>query len=78
MCVNDLLCTGAEPLFFLDYVAMGKDDPARLEKIVQGISDGCVLADTALLGSETAIVPNVWHRRLRSCRFCGRGSGAKN
>ena len=38
MSINDLLCTGAEPLFFLDYVAMGKDDPARLEKIVQGIS----------------------------------------
>ncbi|MEC8474550.1 MAG: phosphoribosylformylglycinamidine cyclo-ligase [Planctomycetota bacterium] len=60
MCVNDLLCTGAEPLFFLDYVAMGKDDPARLEKIVQGISDGCVLADTALLGGETAIMPDMY------------------
>ncbi len=57
MCVNDLLCTGAEPLFFLDYVAMGKDDPARLEQIVSGISDGCVLADVALLGGETAIMP---------------------
>ncbi len=60
MCVNDLLCTGAEPLFFLDYVAMGKDDPSRLEKIVQGISDGCVLADTALLGGETAIMPDMY------------------
>lgn len=60
MCVNDLLCTGAEPLFFLDYVAMGKDDPARLEKIVQGISDGCVAGDMALLGGETAIMPDMY------------------
>ena len=60
MCVNDLLCTGAEPLFFLDYVAMGRDDPARLEQIVQGISDGCVCADAALLGGETAIMPDMY------------------
>lgn len=60
MCVNDLLCTGAEPLFFLDYVAMGHDDPARLEKIVSGISDGCVAADMALLGGETAIMPDLY------------------
>lgn len=60
MCVNDLLCTGAEPLFFLDYVAMGKDDPGRLEKIVQGISDGCVDGDMALLGGETAIMPDMY------------------
>ncbi len=58
MCVNDLLCTGAEPLFFLDYVAMGKDDPVRLEAIVQGISDGCIQGDLALLGGETAIMPS--------------------
>ncbi|MEE2935606.1 MAG: phosphoribosylformylglycinamidine cyclo-ligase [Planctomycetota bacterium] len=60
MCVNDLLCTGAEPLFFLDYVAMGRDDPARLERIVQGISDGCVIGDMALLGGETAIMPDMY------------------
>lgn len=60
MCVNDLLCTGAEPLFFLDYVAMGRDDPDRLEKIVQGISDGCLQADSALLGGETAIMPDMY------------------
>jgi len=60
MCVNDLLCTGAEPLFFLDYVALGKDDPNRLEQIVQGISDGCVIADCALLGGETAIMPDMY------------------
>ncbi len=60
MCVNDLLCTGGEPLFFLDYVAMGRDDPARLEAIVQGISDGCIAADMALLGGETAIMPDCY------------------
>lgn len=60
MCVNDLLCTGAEPLFFLDYVAMGKDDPDRLEQIVHGISDGCVAADCSLLGGETAIMPDMY------------------
>jgi phosphoribosylformylglycinamidine cyclo-ligase len=60
MCVNDLLCTGAEPLFFLDYVAMGKDDPDRLEQIVKGISDGCVAADCSLLGGETAIMPDMY------------------
>ena len=60
MCVNDVLCTGAEPLFFLDYVAMGKDDPSRLEQVVQGISDGCLLGDMALLGGETAIMPDMY------------------
>ena len=60
MCVNDAICCGAEPLFFLDYVAMGKDDPTRLEQIVSGISDGCVMADCALLGGETAIMPDLY------------------
>lgn len=60
MCVNDVLCCGAEPLFFLDYVAMGKDDPTLLEAIVQGISDGCVASDMALIGGETAIMPDLY------------------
>lgn len=60
MCVNDIICCGAEPLFFLDYVAMGKDDPDLLEQIVRGISDGCVQADCALLGGETAIMPDLY------------------
>lgn len=60
MCVNDVICCGAEPLFFLDYVAMSKDDPSRLEQIVKGISDGCVDADCALLGGETAIMPGLY------------------
>ena len=60
MCVNDVICTGAEPLFFLDYVAMDADDPDRLESILQGVSDGCVEADCALLGGETAIMPDLY------------------
>jgi phosphoribosylformylglycinamidine cyclo-ligase len=60
MCVNDAICCGAEPLFFLDYVAMSHDDPQRLEQIVKGISDGCIQADCALLGGETAIMPDLY------------------
>ena len=60
MSVNDALCCGAEPLFFLDYVAMPKDDPVLLEQIVQGITDGCIQADCALLGGETAILPDMY------------------
>jgi phosphoribosylformylglycinamidine cyclo-ligase len=60
MCVNDVLCCGAEPLFFLDYVAMGRDDPALLEAIVAGISDGCLASDMALVGGETAIMPDMY------------------
>ncbi len=60
MCVNDVLCCGAEPLFFLDYVAMSRDNPQLLEQIVQGISEGCVQADCALLGGETAIMPDLY------------------
>lgn len=60
MCVNDAICCGAEPLFFLDYVAMGADDPALLEQIVEGISAGCVESDAALVGGETAIMPDLY------------------
>ena len=60
MSVNDAICCGAEPLFFLDYVAMPKDDPELLEQIVKGITDGCLEADCALLGGETAIMPDLY------------------
>jgi phosphoribosylformylglycinamidine cyclo-ligase len=59
MSVNDLICTGAEPLFFLDYIAIEKLDPSRVAELVKGISDGCVEADCALLGGETAEHPGV-------------------
>ncbi len=60
MSVNDCLCAGAEPLLFLDYVAMSRDDPDLTTQIVQGISDGCVEAECALLGGETAILPDFY------------------
>lgn len=60
MSVNDALCCGAEPLFFLDYVAMSHDDPALLEAIVSGVAAGCLQSDCALLGGETAIMPDLY------------------
>jgi len=60
MCVNDAICCGAEPLFFLDYVAMSHDDPERLAAIVEGISLGCQESDSALVGGETAIMPDLY------------------
>ncbi len=60
MSVNDAICCGAEPLFFLDYVAMDKDNPPLLEQIVSGIAEGCVQAGCALLGGETAIMPDLY------------------
>jgi phosphoribosylformylglycinamidine cyclo-ligase len=60
MSVNDCLCAGAEPLFFLDYIAMARDDPELTRQVVQGISDGCVDAECALIGGETAILPEFY------------------
>ncbi|MBT5017408.1 phosphoribosylformylglycinamidine cyclo-ligase [Planctomicrobium sp.] len=60
MCVNDCLCIGAEPLFFLDYLALPKDDPDLVAALVKGVSDGCVDAGAALLGGETAIMPDLY------------------
>jgi phosphoribosylformylglycinamidine cyclo-ligase len=60
MSVNDCLCCGAEPLFFLDYVAMSRDDPELTAQIVEGIAAGCLEADCALLGGETAILPEFY------------------
>ena len=60
MCVNDCLCLGAEPLFFLDYIAQGKDDPELTADLVKGVSDGCVDAGAALIGGETAIMPDLY------------------
>jgi phosphoribosylformylglycinamidine cyclo-ligase len=59
MCVDDLVCTGAEPLFLLDYVAVGKLDPGRIEQVVAGVAEGCRQAGCALLGGETAEHPGV-------------------
>ena len=62
MSINDMLCTGAEPLFFLDYVAMSHDEPPLLEAIVRGIANACVDSDCALVGGETAILPDLYQR----------------
>ena len=60
MCVNDVVVQGAEPLYFLDYVAVGKNDPAQIEAIVSGVAEGCVQAGAALVGGETAEMPDMY------------------
>lgn len=60
MCVNDVVCQGAKPLFFLDYVAVGKNVPEKIAEIVKGVADGCIKSGCALIGGETAEMPGFY------------------
>ena len=60
MCVNDVICVGAKPLFFLDYIAVGKNYPEKVAEIVSGIAEGCVQSGCALIGGETAEMPGFY------------------
>lgn len=60
MCVNDIICVGAKPLFFLDYIAVGKNFPEKIAEIVKGVAEGCIQSESSLIGGETAEMPGFY------------------
>ena len=64
MCVNDIACAGGEPLFFLDYIACGKNYPEKIAEIVKGVAEGCKQSDAALIGGETAEHPGLCRKMI--------------
>ncbi len=73
MCVNDIICSGARPLYFLDYIACGKNVPERIADIVKGVSEGCVQAGCALVGGETAEMPGFYPEDEYDLAGCSTG-----
>ena len=69
MCVNDIACAGGEPLFFLDYIACGKNYPEKIAEIVKGVAEGCVQSEAALIGGETAVASSCNNVVLSSSIF---------
>ena len=77
MCANDVACAGAKPLFFLDYIAVGKNVPERVEQIVAGVAEGCVQAGCALIGGETAEMPGFYPKEEYDLAGCCVGMADK-
>ena len=77
MCVNDIACAGGEPLFFLDYIACGKNYPEKIAQIVKGVAEGCLQSGAALIGGETAEHPGLMPEKNMTWQVCCRRGRAE-